>query len=470
MNILFIVPNLSGDFYKANYPHIGIAYMISYLTENGHVGKVVDMRVEPSMKKLHKRILSFNPEIIGITMMTKDYKKVYSFVDFIKEKYNRFVVIGGPHISLYRERALAECKADYAVYGEGEYAILALANRHSFPQIKNLIWRNEKKIVVNDSEIITELDALPFPDYNKFPLKKYIDYKIPIITSRGCPYSCIYCSVWTHMGKKWRARSPENIVKEIEIWNRKGYNYFLIPDDNFCLDKERVKQLCRLLIRKRLDIKWDLRNGIRVDLVDAEILKWMKEAGCYFLNYGVEAVDQEVLDASKKRLNAEKIESAIKITKELGMNFGLFFILGLPKDSPEKFKKILSLIQKYNPNEVYINNCIPYPKTEMEGWIKENGRFLIQPEEYMNYGSYWKEDIVFETPEFTKEERHKAYREAERIMWQILFKNEFGPILGPIAYPFYRNHFLRSLFTLWGFRIWFIFRKIKWHFKGLNIS
>ncbi|MFH1444878.1 MAG: radical SAM protein [Nanoarchaeota archaeon] len=461
MRILFIIPNLSGDFQKAMHPHIGVGYMVAMLKKHNHNSEAIDLRIESKLKSLDKKVRFFNPEIIGTTFMTRDYKKAYKFVNFLKQRYKRKIIIGGPHPSLFQEETLKGCNADYAIVGEGEYAILALANKEPPKKIKNLIWKDGEKIIKNKTEVIDNLDALPFPAYDKNSLKKYVDKKIPLVTSRGCPFSCVYCSIKNVMGKKWRPRSAENIIEEIENWKANGYNFFHIADDNFALDRERVKKVCNLLIGKKLNINWDLRNGIRADTVDEELLRLMKKAGCEYVSYGIESVDQEVLDASKKGLKVETIEKAVYASLKVGIRTGASFIIGLPKDNFTKFNKLLRFINKYNFEEALIYNCVPYPKTELEIWIKKNGRYLSSPEEYLNYASYWQNKVLFETPEFSAAERTKAFQIAETVVWKKLLRKELGYLLSTIAYPFWINPTLRKAFIKPGLALWVVLRKIR---------
>ncbi|MFH1456000.1 MAG: radical SAM protein [archaeon] len=460
MKILFVIPNLTGDFYKAVAPPVGIASMVAVLDKNGHNAEALDMRFFPKMEFLDKKVAEFQPDMICIGIMSKDHKKGYAFINQVKDKYKKTLVIGGPHPSLFQEKVLKDCKADFAIMGEGEYAILGLANQDKYSKVPNLIWKDGDKIVKNELTYIQNLDDLPFPAYEKFPLNEYLDRKIPLVTSRGCPFSCIYCSIQRTMGKKWRPRSVGNIMEEIKLWKSKGYDFFHIIDDNFSMDRKRVEDFCKYLIDNRMNIKWDLRNGVRADTVDEKLLRLMKKAGCVFVAFGVESLDQEVLNVSKKTVKVEKVEEAVKASIKVGIKTGAFFIMGLPKDNFERFKKILKFVKENDFDEFEINNCVPYPGTEMEKWVKENGKFLVDPIKYLNYATYWKDTIVFETDDFTLAERKKAYRLAEQAVWKKLLKKEFGP-LSLIAYPVWNNLTLRKYCTKPGFILWAFIRKLR---------
>lgn len=462
MKILFVIPNLSGDFHKPTYPHIGVAYIVSMLEKNGHKTAIIDMRIQKKLKFLDKQVCSFDPDLIGVSFMSRDYRKAYDFVTSIKKRYNKKVVIGGPHPSLYQEEALEACNADYAIIGEGEYAILDLANGKRLSEIKNIIWRDGEKIIKNKLEYIKDLDKLPFPDYTKFQLDKYVDKKIPIITSRGCPYRCIYCSIKNVMGRKWRARSAENVIDEMKLWKKRGYSFFQISDDNFSLDRKRVEKFCSLIIKNKLTIGWELRNGIRADTVDEQLLQLMKKAGCKYIAYGIESLDQEVLDASKKGLNIKLAVKAVEATLRVGIKTGVSFIIGLPKDNLTKFQKVLTFLKTYDFDEVMVYNCVPYPKTELFDWVKKNALICINSDDYLNFASYWKNDVLFETPEFSREQRKQAFKSAEKIVWKKLFKKEFGSFFGTAGYWIWLNPSLRSMVIRPAEYFWAKYRRWRW--------
>jgi len=462
MRILFIIPNLNGDFYKPTFPPIGVASMISVLEQNGHKAEVIDMRLQKKLSDLDSKFKKFKPDMLGVSFMSRDYRKTYKFINFLKKRYKTVIIVGGAHPSLFQKEILRDCHADFSIIGESEYAILDLANKVPPKKINNLIWRNGEEIIQNPLIKIHDLDSLPFPDFTKFPLDQYIDKKIPIVTSRGCPFDCIYCSIKSVMGKKWRARSAKNIVDEIQFWKEKGYSFFHIADDNFTLNRKRVVDFCNEIFKRNLIVEWELRNGIRADTVDEELLRLMKRAGCVFVAYGIESLDQEVLRASKKNLQIGRAKQAIRDSLKVGIKTGAFFIIGLPKDNFQKFKKVLKFVQDYNLDEVEIYNCVPYPKTDLVDWINENGRFLIDPKDYLNYASYLTDKVVFETPDFSAKDRRKAFKIAEKLVWKKLLKKELGPVLGTLAYPFWMNPILKKIFAPTGQEFWARYRKRKW--------
>lgn len=280
MRVLFVIPKITfGTSYQ---PHTGVAYLIAMLKRHKISVKVMDMQLGYDANSLFKMLDEFSPDVVGVTSYSLGYERAYEIIDEIKLHGNYLVVIGGPHTSAFQSKVLAETKADFAIKGEGEYALLELCRTleswsKNYEKIKGLIWRNGSSVTENeDRPLIRELDVLPFPDYEEFELKKYLCYgekRLPIITSRGCPYQCIFCSVRLSMGNEFRARSPLNVVDEIEYWYRKGWKNFDINDDCFTLDLNRAKKICDLIIKRRLQITYHLYNGIRADRIDEELLK-----------------------------------------------------------------------------------------------------------------------------------------------------------------------------------------------------
>ncbi len=195
-----------------------------------------------------------------------------------------------------------------------------------------MIYRDDNQVVENEDDLfVREPDEMAFPAFDLFELDKYIDRKLPIITSRGCPYRCTFCSINLTSGFMFRPRSAKNVVDELEHWYKKGYKYFGFNDDNFTLLPERAEEICDQIIERGLKIKWELRNGIRIDKVNERLLRKMKNAGCMYVAFGVESADQEVLDNIKKGITAEKAKEAILLADKVGIKKGAFFIVGLPE-------------------------------------------------------------------------------------------------------------------------------------------
>jgi radical SAM superfamily enzyme YgiQ (UPF0313 family) len=452
--ILFLIPPFehTDEVYgkiSIRYPHVGIAYLASMLKQNEISYKILDMNLGYSRLHALEYVKAYKPDVICTTTYSYGYKKVYDLIDFIRPHYSGKIVIGGPHVSITGKEVLEKSSADFAIMGEGEYTLLeliqSLYETRSFEKIKGLIWRENSEVVTNEKRpYIQDLDSLPFPAYEDFELEKYlchIDRRLPIITSRGCPYQCNFCCTRLSMGNKFRKRSPENVVDEIEYWYKRGWSIFDINDDVFALDRCRAIKICDMIKERGLDIRFNLYVGLRVDTVDEELLKTLKSAGCSFISYGCESGNDRILKVIKKGIEVKDVINAVNITRKVCINCKVNFIIGHPTETYEEAMDSVRLAKSLKCNFVGFNNLIPYPGTEVYIWIKnnKNARFLYPPEEYLNWLSQKKLTPVFETDEFPAEERKKALIKGYEIEKKTLAQFRFGKYKGYLVYLINRN-------------------------------
>ncbi|MFH1511068.1 MAG: radical SAM protein [Candidatus Woesearchaeota archaeon] len=463
MRVFFVVPESKGDvLVRPSSPHNGTAYLSAVLREHKHAVTVLDMRLGYSYDDLLERLQKFRPNLVAVTMTSRDFLKTYNLVDRLKNDSFK-VVLGGPHPSTIGKQVLKDTKADYAVMGEGEMTLLDLADDKPIKSIRGLVWRGNKGIVQNKPrEYIQDLDSLPFPAFDLFELDRYMDKKISIVSSRGCPYNCTYCSMRFTMGFRFRPRSAKNVVDELEFWYKRGYRYFAFVDDCFTFDTKRAEQVCDEILKRRLKVRWDLKNGIRVDKVNELLLGKMKQAGCFFVAFGVESADQEVLNKMKKGITVEMAARAVRLAKKVGIeDVSGFFIIGMPGDDWNKFKNTLDFALSLPFDEIRFYNAVPYPGTELFGWIKSNGKLLLPPENYLNKASRWDSTPVFETDNFSAKERQRAFVMAEKYVMKYLMQVELGKLVGNIAWLIWMPRFSRLAVMAVGKRVWTIIREIR---------
>lgn len=413
--ILLISPRFyKGKFRLSLHPLAGLGYIAETLRASGFMVSVFDMNLRYSYRHLKQRISGFKPDIIGFTVMTFGYRDLYAIIDKIKKSYPEIkIVVGGPHISTLRKKVLEDCPAiDYGIILEGDLSIIELCTGSDLDKIQGLIYRKNGEVITNDfSKFITDLDKLPFPKYELFELNRYPTRQIGIVTSRGCPYECIYCPVNTAIGKQYRQRSPQNIVDEIEYWYNKGYREILVLDDNFTLSRKRVDEICALLGKKDFKgISLKCPNGIRADRVDYELLKIMREAGFDMLSFGVEAAEDRILKNIKKGEDIATIEKRIADACKLGFDVDLFFLVGSPGERLADIESSFSLARRYPVRSAKFYNIIPFPTTELFTWINDNGYFLHPTEEIMNNASHFINEPCFFTPEMPADDRKKAFK------------------------------------------------------------
>lgn len=412
--VLLLVPGYKGSHYEYAGLPAGMGYVSEALDRVGIEQEVVDMRLGHDYQYLKKRIKSFSPDIIGATMMSFRHKDHYDLLDKIKSEFSEIdIAVGGPHLSTFREKALKGCSAiDYGFTLEGEDSVLELCDDETpLEEIKGLLYRkNGEVLYTGDRGFILDLDEKEFPKYKYFERDKYPNF-VSLVTSRGCPHSCIFCPVQLTIGKRLRVRSPESILKEIDYWYEKGVRVFNVVDDNFTFYKQRILDICDgIKQRGYKDINFSCRNGVRADTVDREMLERMKEIGFNYLAFGVESGSDRMLKVIKKGETLDAIENAVKESCDLGYMVTLFFIMGLPTETEEDVEKSLEFAMKYPVFDVRFYNPIPFPGTELYDWVEEKGYFDESLGDYLNTFSHWINKPVFGTPELPISSRKVLYK------------------------------------------------------------
>lgn len=450
--ILFIIPKIFADYPGALNPHLGIAYMTALLDKNNLSSEVFDMQLGYSFEDLLEKIRNTKPDLIGVSLFSFDYRNSYKFIDKIKNETKLPIVLGGCHVSSFMTEVLKDTEADIAVYGEAENTIVEICQGKKLSEINGLIYKENGEIKINEPQpLIQDLDSLPFPKYDKFEIDKYnltIDRRLPIATSRGCPYKCNYCSANLTVGRLFRARSPENIIGEIEYWVEKGFNNFEIIDDCFNFDMTRAKKICGLIIEKGLKIQWRCGSGIRADRIDEELLEKMKKAGCVYLAYGLESGDPEILLKMKKAITLKQALKSFKLTQKKGIPFSINFIVGHADETYERAMcsiKLAERISEYIP-EAYVNfhNMIPFPGTELYEYVKNHGRFILPENQVLTEAATLSGEPLFETKEFTFEERKKVLKLGLKITRKTHLRVRFGALKGILVYHLFGGERLYS--------------------------
>jgi len=469
-NRVLLIALPSSSYLGALRPPSGLGYLAQSLFEAGIECSVEDMRVRGRLSALPRKIRAFQPDLIGVSLASLDYKRSYALIHNIKEYYPRAsIVVGSAHVSALRESVLEECRdVDFGVIGEGERALVALCKGEiPFEEIPGLSYRRDGAVISGcEPQLIMDLDSIPFPRYVPFDLKRYAK-EIPLITSRGCPYRCIFCpnSLKT---KKFRARSAANVIDEIEYWYARGTKHFVVDDDNFTLVKERVYDICDEIERRGLkDLFIRCANGIRADRVDRDLLARMKEVGVREVGFGADGGNNRVLlDIVHKGETIESIEQAIQDAIDVGLEVRLFIIVGHPGKTLSDAEDSFALAQRYPIILLHLNNPIPYPGTELFEWVRTHDCFLMPPEVYLNNLTDSDNEPVFETPELSADLRRQILERAraiERSVWRRATERmlENLPVIRTIAgwlfssqfghWLFFKNICTRSLIN----RIWY---------------
>ena len=290
----------------------------------------------------------------------------------------------GPHVSVFAEDALRASRADIVVRGEPELVLADLARAldggSTFESVAGLsIKRDDEVRHAPDRPPITDLDSLPFPARHLLPLDRYqsaVWGKKPfttMLTSRGCYYGCSYCPYRIGYGAKWRGRSPDNVVAEIEeCVNRYKVREILFRDPLFTADKERALQICSLISERGLRVDW--RCETRVDLLDEDMVRTFAQAGCKGINFGVESGNERILrDVGRKRIPAERLTKGFRRCRTEGIETLAFFIIGLPGETEETVAETVRLAIELDPDTAQFTAATPYPNTSYYHYLKKEG-------------------------------------------------------------------------------------------------
>ena len=373
-----------------DYQHIGLGYLSSYLENSGVEVKVIDAKLERlTLEEVVEMALHEEPDVIGLTAMTHEIDRANEIAVSIRNRINEALfVIGGVHVTaLPRETLTAYNVFDVGIIGEGELTLQKLVDmlvqrKRDFSAIDGIVYRKGTGIMLNKEQSwIQDLDLLPFPAWHHFP--KATMYRI--ITSRGCPFPCVFCM--RASGKTQRVRSPENVVSEIEhVIKVKKPEKFMFSDETFTLNKNHVNRICDLLIEKKLhkEIKWG--STTRVDVISFELLDKMKSAGCYEIQFGVESGNEQVLRAIRKNIHMDQASKAINLAKEVGLRTEAAFILGHPNETFDTAYDTINFAAQLNPDILQLGIMVPYPGTEVASMAERGeGGYKILSNNWSDY-------------------------------------------------------------------------------------
>ena len=360
---------------------LGLGYLASYLLKEGDYEiKIIDgYKDNLSIDDICGIIRDFDPNYIGMTVYTINSKVAVKIAEMIKANFkNKIVIAGGPHASDSFDSLLKRYPFfDFVVVGEGEKALLELLRAldrndyGSLGEIKGIAYRealNGALVYTGDRAYLKDIDQFPPParelvDFDSYIIRdNRLPYAVEIMGSRGCSNRCIFCS----SQKPWRARNILEIINEMKYLIKrypkvKGFMFF---DDNFSVDKERVIELCKAIIREGLNkYMWSCLS--RVDQITEETISWMKKAGCTKVMYGIETADSDIMKNLNKKISLSQVEYAIGLTTKLGIDTLAFFIIGSPGETVETIKKSYNLAKKLKCHSTIWSIMQVYPGTAL---------------------------------------------------------------------------------------------------------
>jgi radical SAM superfamily enzyme YgiQ (UPF0313 family) len=396
-------------------PPIGASFIASYLKRNGHNVRFIDA-FGSALDRFSKRgsfdlrglspeevvaMIPDNADVIGITnLFSHAWPVVRDLSQKIKKAFPDVpIVTGGINPTAIPEFVLENGSIDYIVLGEGEQTMLDLVNRivngESVEDLDGFAFMRDGKPVINEkTELIEDLDSLPFPAYDMLPIENYIKAMsphgasrgrwLPLIATRGCPYKCTFCTAEKMWLPRWRSRSVRNVVDEIEHWYKKlNIIDFHFEDLTIVLNKEWAINFCNEIINRGLKISWQMPNGTRSESIDDEVIDKLKASGCTNITFAPESGSKNTLEIVNKKLDLENIILASQRAKKKNMVVCCFFVIGFPHETIENIKETFKFIRKLaliGVDEISITTFTALPGAKLFYRLVDEGKIKLTDE------------------------------------------------------------------------------------------
>ncbi|MFC2091838.1 B12-binding domain-containing radical SAM protein [Elusimicrobiota bacterium] len=394
MKVLLINPPVNnkkfGKFHSLMEPMpcIGLAYIAAVLERSGHTVKILDNYVcGYSFENISHLIDEFRPDITGFSVLTPSVNYCLDLASKIKKRYPPIKLIAGNvHPTLFPEEFLKPGYFDIVVRGEGENTMVEvthlISNGGDLTDVKGISFIHGSKIYHNkDRRIIDDLDALPVPAWHFFPYKKYglfpfADIKKPLLTilaTRGCPYSCTYCSLG-YLDKTYRKRSPENVADEMEyLISRFGIKQLGFVDPIFPLEHDYALELCEEMIKRGINKKIVWTTETRIDILDETIISRLRSAGCRRIIFGIETGSSKTLESVGKKVDAGKVRSTMRLLKTYGIESIGLFMIGMPGENEELIRETFDYACSIDVDFAKFAMTVPFPGSQLYDTLsKEN--------------------------------------------------------------------------------------------------
>lgn len=401
-------------------PPLGLLYIASYLESLGHEVHLIDgLALNLTLEQMVAQIKALSAvDFIGVTCATATFYRAKEIISRIRDfEKDTKIILGGAHVTALPVDSLRTIpELDYGVIGEGEITFSELLIKESY-RVNGIAYRSGSEVKFTPRrEYIKDLDMLPFPARHLLPdmklyhsgLKSLRKPVASMITSRGCPFNCIFCSKIV-FGSEYRYHSPSYVYNEVShLISRYNIKEVTFYDDNFTLKRQRLFEICNKL--STLDITWSCLGRIGLD---KESLKKMHEAGCWNIAFGVESGNPEVLKFIKKDLKLEKVKRTIVEARKCGIEAKGYFMLGLPLETEKTIQDTIDFAKSLPFDSVEFAITVPYPGTELYNIANEYGRF--NNESYDNYLSLFPENVSFVpsglSEKILKSAQKRAYKE-----------------------------------------------------------
>ncbi len=393
MKVLLVQPRQVERFYDfVRLPPLGLAYIAAALRRDGHEASILDTAdARDENRALDAALRQSDPQLVGFSVSTPLFAPALAMARRLKASRPEVqTLFGGVHAS-WKPEAVAACKeVDYVVFGEGEVTVSellqALMAGRKPAGVPGVAYRDQGRVVVNPPRrLAANLDDLPVPAYDLLPISSCSSPQsagrplCSMVTSRGCPYSCIFCDAHLIFGRQYRFHSPERTLQEaFQLKERFGVREISFKDSEFTLDVGRLERLCDLMVAEKLDVRWTCNS--RVGRLTEALLGKMRAAGCRMIWFGVESGDPQVLRSLNKQITLPAVEETFRLSRRAGIGTVANFLVGSPGESEATLGRTLDLAIRLDPDYVNFSRLVPYPGTELYGMAMASGWITGDPD------------------------------------------------------------------------------------------
>lgn len=425
-----------NDSYISWFPQ-GLAYIATPLIKAGYDVHIYNQDIYHWPERHLTDFLNKEHfDVVGVSVIAGyyQYRKLLKISDAINKSHKRpFYILGGHGPTPEPEYFLKKTGADVIVRGEGEITIIelmkAITGKHSFSSIKGIAYKDGKKYVVNQTRpLIKNIDEIDFPSWDLFPINHYALYRtpnlqrsdriMPVLSGRGCIFQCNFCY---RMDKGFRPRSVGSILEEVQkLQTDYHISAITFSDDLLMSSKQRTVEVCEGILKSGMKFTWDC-NG-RLNFANQDVLRLMKKAGCVFINYGIESLDQKALNTMKKGLTVKMIHEGIRNTLDVGISPGLNIIFGNIGETKDSLQKGVDFLLKYDDHAQLrtIRPVTPYPGSPLYYYAIKKG-LLKGPKDFYEKKHVNSDLLAVNFTDMTDKEFHQALFEANITLLQAYF-------------------------------------------------
>ncbi len=424
MRVLLVQPFKDFGLFGESYPAIGLGYLATAVRKDGHEVSILDcLKDAHDYDRFINKVKEVSPDVVGITLFSISIPFVKKMVSLIKDQLPDVkVILGGPHVSSLPYKILNNFeRVDFAVRGEGEISLRKLLNSfdtgsNNFKDIPGLIYRQDGQIVVNEPYFPENIEEYDFPAWDLINPSQYFKYlslglnTVPVFFSRGCPFSCTFCAAKVTSGQRLRRRGLDHIFDELYLLqNEYGIKRFVIEDEGFGVNKKFIMDFCQRVKEEGLKASFALGVGMRLDIIDEELLKTMKEAGFEkTIVLGIESGSERILKLMKKQINLNMVWDKVNLMNRMGYEPNGYFILGYPGETREEMEQTIQLALNLPIREASFTAFQPLPATEA---TNELIRKKELPQDY-DFTIVAQNKVVYAPGDMTTEELEELRKKA----------------------------------------------------------